>query len=54
MRYISKHISWREASHSATAEKKEIENAGKTEKQKKKEEREFQQKVAAIATIKQN
>ena len=26
MRFISKHISWREASHSATAEKKEIEN----------------------------
>ena len=26
MRYISKHISWREASYSATAEKKEIEN----------------------------
>lgn len=26
MRYISKHISWREASHSATAEKKEIDN----------------------------
>lgn len=26
MRFISKHISWREATHSATAEKKEIEN----------------------------
>lgn len=26
MRYISKHISWREAVHSNTAEKKEIEN----------------------------
>lgn len=26
MRFISKHISWREASYSATAEKKEIEN----------------------------
>lgn len=26
MRFISKHITWREASHSATAEKKEIEN----------------------------
>ena len=42
------------AKDEAAMEKKEIENAGKTEKQKKKEEREFQQKVAAIATIKQN